>query len=119
MLAGLRAASSRQASAAVARAVAGRALAPTASRFYGTAVDDKLIRIVEVSARDGLQNIPPPAVPTPVKTELINKLLDCGLKTIEVGSFVRPDRVPQVDWCLCNGNTRWQTRRRCSPACVR
>lgn len=52
--------------------------------------------IVEVSARDGLQNLPPPAVPTPVKTELIKRLLDAGLKTIEVGSFVRADRVPQV-----------------------
>lgn len=65
-------------------------------RALSTGIDDKLIRIVEVAPRDGLQNIPPPAVPTSIKTELIKKLLDCGLKTIEVGSFVRPDRVPQV-----------------------
>ncbi|WOO85739.1 3-hydroxymethyl-3-methylglutaryl-CoA lyase, cytoplasmic [Vanrija pseudolonga] len=52
--------------------------------------------IVEVSARDGLQNLKPPAVPTAVKKELVERLLDTGLKVIEVGSFVRPDRVPQM-----------------------
>lgn len=53
-------------------------------------------RIVEVSPRDGLQNIPGPPVPTDVKVELVRKLREAGVKTIEVGSFVRGDRVPQV-----------------------
>lgn len=59
-----------------------------------------------MAARDGLQNLPPPAVPTPVKTELIKRLLDSGLKTIEVGSFVRADRVPQVSLSVLDEKKR-------------
>lgn len=51
---------------------------------------------MEVAPRDGLQNIAPPAIPTAVKRELVERLLNCGLRTVEVGSFVRPDRVPQM-----------------------
>lgn len=53
-------------------------------------------RIVEVSARDGLQNLPLPIIPTQTKLDLINKLLDTGIRNIEVGSFVRGDRIPQM-----------------------
>lgn len=56
----------------------------------------RFIRIVEVSARDGLQNLPLPVVGTDTKAEMIKKLLDTGLKNVEVGSLVRPDRVPQM-----------------------
>ena len=56
----------------------------------------KYIRIVEVSPRDGLQNLPPPAVPTDVKRELVERLLAAGVRNIEVGSFVRGDWVPQM-----------------------
>jgi len=56
----------------------------------------ELRRIVEVAPRDGLQNLPPPAIPTAVKLELIERLLAAGVRNIEVGSFVRGDRVPQV-----------------------
>ncbi|NXD32657.1 HMGCL protein, partial [Spelaeornis formosus] len=56
----------------------------------------RFIRIVEVSPRDGLQNLPLPAVPTQTKLDLIAKLTDAGLRNIEVGSFVRPDRVVQM-----------------------
>ena len=52
--------------------------------------------IVEVSPRDGLQNLPGTLVPTETKRRLITKLLDAGVRTIEVGSFVRRDRVPQM-----------------------
>jgi len=51
---------------------------------------------VEVGPRDGLQNISGPPVPTHTKLELVNRLLDSGVKVVEAGSFVRPDRVPQV-----------------------
>ena len=54
------------------------------------------VRIVEVGVRDGLQNEPLPAVSTETKVELVRKLLDAGLKTIEVGSFVSPKWVPQM-----------------------
>jgi hydroxymethylglutaryl-CoA lyase len=52
-------------------------------------------RIVEVAPRDGLQN-EPASVPAAVKIELIERLADAGLKTIEATAFVSPKRVPQM-----------------------
>ena len=54
-----------------------------------------MIRIFEVGPRDGLQN-ESKILDTGQKLALIGKLLDAGLDQIEVGSFVRPDRVPQM-----------------------
>lgn len=55
------------------------------------------IRIVDVSARDGLQNEPNAAMlPATVKAAFIGKLADCGLTRIEAGSFVRPAAVPAM-----------------------
>ena len=53
------------------------------------------VRIVEVGPRDGLQN---ESVHTSVqfRIELIKRLSNCGLSTIEVGSFVSPKWVPQM-----------------------
>lgn len=53
------------------------------------------IRIVEVGPRDGLQN---EAVTLAVddRVELIERLFGAGLRSIEVGSFVRADRIPQM-----------------------
>lgn len=53
------------------------------------------VRIVEVSPRDGLQNIKTD-VSTEVKISLINQLCDAGIKDIEVTSFVSPKWVPQM-----------------------
>lgn len=53
------------------------------------------VRIVEVGPRDGLQNETQP-VPTDVKVELIARLADAGLTTIETTSFVSPKWVPQM-----------------------
>ncbi len=53
------------------------------------------IRVVEVGPRDGLQN-EPEIVPVDAKVAFIERLADAGLPVIEVGSFVRPDRVPQM-----------------------
>jgi hydroxymethylglutaryl-CoA lyase len=55
----------------------------------------KKIRIVEVSPRDGLQNIKT-NVSTPIKLELINQLCNAGVKDIEVSSFVSPKWIPQM-----------------------
>ena len=55
----------------------------------------KDVRIVEVGPRDGLQN-EAKLVPTAIKVELINRLADAGLRTIEAGSFVSPKWVPQM-----------------------
>ena len=55
----------------------------------------KAVKLVEVGARDGLQNEPKP-VSTAVRIALIDRLADCGLRVIEAGSFVSPKRVPQM-----------------------
>ncbi|MCB1753675.1 MAG: hydroxymethylglutaryl-CoA lyase, partial [Gammaproteobacteria bacterium] len=52
------------------------------------------VKIVEVGARDGLQN-EPGQVPVEVKLALINRLAAAGLRVIEAGSFVAPKWVPQ------------------------
>src|SRR6201996_7198629 len=53
------------------------------------------VRIIEMGARDGLQN-----EKTPVSVEnriaFIKKLLGAGLHTIEVGAFVSPRAIPQM-----------------------
>ena len=53
------------------------------------------VRMVEVGARDGLQN-EPKTVPAAVKVALIDRLGAAGLKAIEAGSFVSPKWVPQM-----------------------
>jgi len=53
------------------------------------------VRIVEVGARDGLQN-EKTIVPAEVKVELIDRLSATGLRTIEATSFVSPKWVPQL-----------------------
>ena len=53
------------------------------------------VRIVEVGARDGLQN-EAARVPAPVKIELIERLGAAGLPVIEATSFVSPKWVPQM-----------------------
>lgn len=53
------------------------------------------VKLVEVGPRDGLQN-EARFVPTAVKLELIRRLADAGLQTIEVTSFVSPKWVPQM-----------------------
>jgi hydroxymethylglutaryl-CoA lyase len=53
------------------------------------------IRVVEVGARDGLQNEATP-VPADIKVDFINRLSRCGLATVEATSFVRPSRIPQL-----------------------
>ncbi|WP_158774453.1 hydroxymethylglutaryl-CoA lyase [Cobetia sp. L2A1] len=52
-------------------------------------------RIVEVGARDGLQNESMP-VDTATKLALIRKLSESGLRHIEAASFVSPKWVPQM-----------------------
>lgn len=51
--------------------------------------------IVEVAPRDGLQN-EPGLVATADKIALIRRAVAAGVKRIEVASFARPDRVPQM-----------------------
>ena len=51
--------------------------------------------LVEVGPRDGLQNESAP-VSLAVKRELIERLAQAGLREIEAGAFVSPQRVPQM-----------------------
>jgi hydroxymethylglutaryl-CoA lyase len=54
-----------------------------------------MIEICEVGPRDGLQN-EPKVVSTETKVELINKLIDSGIRNIEAVSFVNKKVVPQM-----------------------
>ncbi|KAJ5108392.1 aldolase [Penicillium angulare] len=56
------------------------------------------VRIVEVGPRDGLQNIRDP-IATKTKLELIQRLKETGLRTIELTSVVSPKAVPQLADC--------------------
>jgi hydroxymethylglutaryl-CoA lyase len=62
----------------------------TSAAFSGASV-----RIVEVGARDGLQN-EKTTVPLDTKLELLSRLSKTGLRHIEAGSFVSPKWVPQM-----------------------
>lgn len=52
------------------------------------------IRLVEVGLRDGLQTVQTP-VSTTQKVELVEQLIECGVKEIEVVSFAHPKVLPQ------------------------
>ncbi len=53
------------------------------------------VEIVDVGPRDGLQS-QPQLVDTETKIQLINRLVDAGVRRLEVASFVNPKRVPQM-----------------------
>jgi hydroxymethylglutaryl-CoA lyase len=53
------------------------------------------IQIVEVGPRDGLQN-ESQKLGREVRLRFIDQLVTAGLKRIEIGAFVRPDRIPQM-----------------------
>jgi hydroxymethylglutaryl-CoA lyase len=53
------------------------------------------VEITEVGPRDGFQNLKT-FIPTEVKIHCIEKLVESGLKRIEVTSFVHPKAVPQM-----------------------
>lgn len=55
----------------------------------------KRIRIIEVGARDGLQN-EPVTLSLAKRFRFIERLAKAGLKNIEVGAFVSPKWVPQM-----------------------
>ncbi|MES5048031.1 hydroxymethylglutaryl-CoA lyase [Rhizobium nepotum] len=53
------------------------------------------VKIVEVGARDGLQN-ESSEVSTAIRIELIERLAAAGLTAVEAGAFVSPKKVPQM-----------------------
>ncbi|NMM78892.1 hydroxymethylglutaryl-CoA lyase [Acidovorax sp. SRB_24] len=56
---------------------------------------DRRVEIIEVGTRDGLQ-IEHHIVPAVDKIALINRMIDAGIRHIEVTSFVSPKAVPQL-----------------------
>lgn len=57
--------------------------------------NDGYVSIVEVGARDGLQNEQQP-VSLATKVSLIDDLAAAGVRTVEAGSFVNPAAIPQM-----------------------
>ncbi len=55
----------------------------------------KQIILHEVGLRDGLQ-MEKMVVPTDKKEQWIRRLLRCGIDVVQVGSFVHPEKVPQM-----------------------
>lgn len=56
---------------------------------------DRLVEVVEVSPRDGLQNEATP-VPTEDKVALLDRLVATGVRRVEAVSFAHPRAVPQM-----------------------
>ncbi len=56
---------------------------------------DRAIEVIEVGTRDGLQ-IEKRIVPAAQKIDLVNRMIEAGIRTIEVTSFVSPKAVPQL-----------------------
>ena len=56
---------------------------------------DPDVLITDVALRDGLQD-EDTVVPTATKLRLARGLLAAGVRSLEIGSFVHPDRVPQM-----------------------
>ncbi|KFY50864.1 hypothetical protein V495_00059 [Pseudogymnoascus sp. VKM F-4514 (FW-929)] len=67
----------------------------TASESTAPPPRDNRVRIVEVGARDGLQN-EKKTISADTKLDLISRLAKTGLRDIEAGSFVSPKWVPQM-----------------------
>ena len=60
-----------------------------------TAADRSAVQICDVGPRDGLQN-EPVILPIDEKVDFVDRLSRSGVPEIEVGSFVRPDLIPQL-----------------------
>src|ERR1700676_2867978 len=61
----------------------------------GSAAMGEKVKVVDVTARDGLQN-EPNLVSTQDKLALIEKLVQAGVSDIQATSFVHPKWVPQM-----------------------
>lgn len=57
---------------------------------------EKKINIVEVGPRDGFQSVKGDFISTELKKEIIDQLVDAGVKHIEYSSFVSPKAIPQL-----------------------
>ena len=60
-----------------------------------TSSEDRFVLVTEVGTRDGFQS-EKQLIPAEVKAHLINRLIDAGVRSFEVTSFVSPRAVPQM-----------------------
>ena len=56
----------------------------------------KTFKICEVGPRDGFQSIKCAIIPTEQKLEIIDRLMEAGVKSMEFTSFVSPKAIPQM-----------------------
>jgi hydroxymethylglutaryl-CoA lyase len=63
--------------------------------YAPTSAADRSVLVTEVGTRDGFQS-EAEFIPTETKAELINSLIDAGVRSFEVTSFVSPRAVPQM-----------------------
>lgn len=56
----------------------------------------KAIEIIEVGPRDGFQSVKCAMIPTEQKLEIIDGLVESGIKRMEFTSFVSPKAIPQL-----------------------
>ncbi len=59
----------------------------------------KSVILCECWARDGLQSIPK-VIPTEQKIEMLNRIIDSGVRKLEVTSFSHPKLLPQFADCV-------------------
>ena len=59
-------------------------------------MDKKQISVIEVGPRDGFQSVNGGFIPTELKKEIIDMLVDAGVKHLEFTSFVSPKAIPQL-----------------------
>ena len=55
----------------------------------------KKARVIEIGPRDGFQNVKE-QIPTEVKLNIIDGIIDAGFKKVQIGSFVSPKAIPQM-----------------------
>ena len=63
--------------------------------FAPTSDADRFVLVTEVGTRDGFQS-EKEFIPTQTKADLINALIDAGVRSFEATSFVSPRAVPQL-----------------------
>ena len=57
--------------------------------------NNKMIEIYEIGPRDGFQSVRD-YIPMPTKLSIIEKIIEAGVKSIQITSFVSPKAIPQM-----------------------
>lgn len=59
-------------------------------------MEKKKVCLVEVGPRDGFQSVKGDFIPTELKKQIIDLLIDAGIRHLEYSSFVSPKAIPQL-----------------------